>query len=209
MSNEELVAEIQAGAHERTEQLWNQVEGLVKWKARRVQAASGVAFEDLYQCGYIALVAAIARYKPENGAFSTCFVNALRTAFAEETGIRTKTQALDPLRRAVSLDMPTGEEATSTLSELIPDPAAEAKMNAVAEQEDRRRLCEALDTLLRELPANEKEAIARMYYQGQSVLEAAEAMGISVKEVKKLESNAIRYLRHPERSKKLRLIWGR
>lgn len=56
MSNEELVAVIQAGVPERMGELWDQVERLVSWKASRVMTAlngrGGVDFDDLYQSGY-------------------------------------------------------------------------------------------------------------------------------------------------------------
>lgn len=62
MSNEELVAVIQAGASERMGELWQQVERLVSWKVSRVMTAlngrGGVEFEDLYHSGYPAMVAA-------------------------------------------------------------------------------------------------------------------------------------------------------
>lgn len=57
MSNEELVAAIQGGAVELMGQLWEQVEGLVSWKANHIMTAlegcggRGVEFEDLYQSG--------------------------------------------------------------------------------------------------------------------------------------------------------------
>ena len=93
MSNEELVAAIQAG-EDRMCELWEQVDGLVKWKAKQVMTAldgrCGVDFDDLYQSGYPALVAAVDSYNPESGVFSTWFLYSLNTAFAEATGFRTR-----------------------------------------------------------------------------------------------------------------------
>ena len=78
MSNEQLVALIQAGATEYMEQLWEQVRNLVLWKARRIMSAleargnpCGCTLDDLGQTGYVALVAAVDSYKPEGGAFSS------------------------------------------------------------------------------------------------------------------------------------------
>ena len=116
MSNEELVAAIQAG-EDRMGELWIQVEGLVKWTAKHriaiLEGRGGVEFEDLYQSGYPALVAAVYSYKPDKGAFSTWFMFYLRTAFAEATGHRTAKQKLDPLNAALSLDTPLGDDADS------------------------------------------------------------------------------------------------
>lgn len=66
MTNEELVVRIRAGEQHLMGELWEQVEGLIKWKARRIMTIldstginSGVEFDDLYQSGYLALVAAV------------------------------------------------------------------------------------------------------------------------------------------------------
>lgn len=62
MSNEELVAAVRAG-EDRWSELWEQVCGLVKWKAKRIMTVlegcpgRGVEFEDLMQSGYLALEA--------------------------------------------------------------------------------------------------------------------------------------------------------
>lgn len=61
MTNEELVTRIQAGERRLLPDLWDQVEGLVKWQAHRTMAGMremaaccGVEFDDLYQSGYLA-----------------------------------------------------------------------------------------------------------------------------------------------------------
>ena len=57
MSIEEMVAAIQAGAVDRIGELWERVEGLVKWKAKQIMTAlqgcagRGVEFDDLCQSG--------------------------------------------------------------------------------------------------------------------------------------------------------------
>ena len=66
MTNEELVMLIQAGERDRLAELWEQVEKFVAMKARQRMTLScglgGVEFDDLYNCGYIALVAAADTY---------------------------------------------------------------------------------------------------------------------------------------------------
>lgn len=92
ITNEELVIAIQAGEN-RMGELWEQVERLVKWKAKRIMTAlelkgspCGVEFDDLYQSGYPALVEAVETYDPAAGAFSTWFMYYLQKAFAVVTG---------------------------------------------------------------------------------------------------------------------------
>jgi len=195
--------------------LWEQVERLVYWKARRVAVAinesnisSGVEFEDLCQCGYFALVAAVTSYKPGSCAFTTCFMNCLKTAFAEATGYRTKRQMQDPIRWAVSLDLPVGEDEETSFSEIIPDPAAEGAISTVAEREVQEQRREAVRVAVAGLPAQERAVLDLLYYQNLSVSETATALGITEKDARKLEGNALRYLRHPDRARKLREYWG-
>lgn len=140
MSNEELVAQIQAGAVEDMATLWEQVVQLVKWKAKRIMTAlelrgspCGVDFEDLVQSGYPALVAAVEHYSPDKGAFSTWFMYHLQKEFAEITGFRTNRSRNDPLNTAYSLDTPLDAEdaESSSFGELIQDKQATANMEAV------------------------------------------------------------------------------
>lgn len=215
MSNEELVTRIQGGESDCMAELWNQVERLIRWKAHRVTAAigessfsSGVEFEDLYQCGYFALVAAVASYKPGRCAFTTCFMNCLKTAFAQATGYRTKRQMQDPLRRAVSIDLPVGEDEESSFSEIIPDPAAEAMLNAVSEKEVQEQRREAVRAAVAGLPDLERSVIDCRFFRDMGIPDTAATLRITEKDARKLESNALRYLRHPDRARKLREYWG-
>lgn len=205
-TNEELVARIWDGESDCMAALWDRVEKLVRWKAWRVVAAidesgisSGAGFEDLYQCGYFALVAAVASYKPGSCAFTTCFMNCLKTEFAEATGYRTKKQMQDPLRRAISLDLPIGEDEETSFAEILPDPAAEAAFTAI----ERKERCEALRAVLNELPNEERRMIEKRYFCGMGLAETAKAIGVSDREAQKLESSALRHLRHPSRAKRI------
>lgn len=71
MTNEELVALIQGGDREKLPQLWEQVERFVAQQANRRLVLSGglggVEFGDLYNAGYLALVAAVDTFDPEAG----------------------------------------------------------------------------------------------------------------------------------------------
>lgn len=98
MSNEELVALIQAGERDRLSELWEQVERFVALQARQRILFSGglggVEVDDLYQSGYIALVAAVDSYDPATGrSFIGWLSLALKTAFAEAGGYRSRRQA--------------------------------------------------------------------------------------------------------------------
>lgn len=130
MTNEELVTRIQAGERRLLPDLWDQVEGLVKWQAHRTMAGMremaaccGVEFDDLYQSGYLALVKAVDTYKDDvDMTFAGWLIFYLRTAFAEATGFRTEKQRRDPLRFSISLNAPVKDEDGATVEDLQADP---------------------------------------------------------------------------------------
>lgn len=169
MSNEELAIAIQQGEEGRTLELWEQVNGLVKRKAMQIMTAlqlsgnpRGVEFDDLYQTGYLAMVAAVETYSPERGAFSTWFMFHLKTAFAEATGYRTKNGRCEPLNTAASLDRPVqpDEPDGGTLGELVPDSRAADAIENVEESVYHEQLHKAIDGAISELPPGN----AQVYY---------------------------------------------
>lgn len=201
MSNEQLVALIQAGAAEYMEQLWEQVRKLVLWKARRTMSAlelrgnpCGVVLDDLVQVGFIALTEAVDSYKPEGGAFSSWLMLYLKKEFFALTGYRSKAEKNAPLNNALSLDVLLSEddENGGTALDLVPDPAAEARVEAVAETDFLERRHRTMEKAITSLPAAQQTAIRCAYY---------DSMG----EANKSDLNrAIRSMRHPSISQELR-----
>lgn len=211
MSNEELVAVIQGGATERMGELWEQVSGLVKWKANHVMTAMegcpgrGVEFDDLYQSGYPAMVAAVESYDPAAGAFSTWLVYHLKNAFAEATGYRTKKGRLDPLNSAVSMDKPLTDEADSSLfGDFIPDQRAAATLEAVEDREYQKQLHDALEIALGAVPENYGEVLRLRYYQDMTLEECGGVLGVGAERVRQMENKGLRFLRQPKNAACLR-----
>lgn len=209
MSNEELVAVIQGGASERMRELWEQMAGLVKRKANHVMTAldgrCGVEFDDLYQSGYPAMVAAVESYQPENGAFSTWFMYYLKTAFAETTGYRTRRSRNDPIQYAVSLSTPLSDEGEAgELIDVIPDPGGVAGLDGVEEQEYRRQLCQAMDEVLSKLPEDLRDVTVRRYLEGLSQEQIAAQIGSTRSKAMRLERDAMRALQKPSNLDRLR-----
>lgn len=209
MSNEEIAVQIQAGKIELMGELWAGVENLVRWKANRVNNAighsAGVDFDDLCQSGYLALVAAVETYRPENGSFSSWLMLHLKTAFAEATGYRTVKGRLDPLNNALSLDRPLDNDTDgASFGELVPDPKAAATMDAVEEALWRRQLHDALESVLAELPEEQSTVLKKRYYDQQTLVGAAQQIGTTAEDVRKLEGQGLKALRHHRLSKKIR-----
>ncbi|MBQ8881076.1 MAG: sigma-70 family RNA polymerase sigma factor [Oscillospiraceae bacterium] len=198
MLNEELVAVIQAGEDHMGE-LWIQVEGLVTWAAKHriaiLEGRCGVEFEDLYQSGYPALVAAVYSYKPGNGAFSTWFMLYLRTAFAEATGFRTVKQKLDPLNTALSLDAPLGDDADSTTFEdITADPRAAAYIENVEETVWREQLHDTLESALAGLPEDQSRVLRMRYYEGRTCASIVEDLDCTAAGILDKEQRALKKL---------------
>ena len=206
MSNEELAVLIQTGETERIPELWDQVTGLIKWKANRTMTVlelrgnpCGVTFDDLCQSGYIALIEAVRRYNPDNGvAFSTCLINSLKTVFAQATGHRTKSGQNEPLNNSLSLDKTVDDEADgSPFSESVPDPKATAQIQLVEESLWRDQLREALEEALSSIPEKNADVLRMRYYQGLTLAEVGKSKDCSPEMVRQIEQNGLKLLRRP------------
>lgn len=209
MSNEEIAVRIQAGETDLMEQLWIGVEKLVRREANRVSGATGgkcgVDSDDLYQCGYLAMVAAVETFNPENGSFANWLILYLKTAFAEATGRRTTKDRMEPLNNSVSLDKPLGDEADgASFVDLVPDPAAAATMDSIEDKLWRDQLHEAMEGVLAELPEEQSAVLRCRYYEGQTLAAAAEKLETTAEEVRKLEKISLKELRHPRLAKRIR-----
>ena len=180
MTNEELVALIQAGERDRLPELWEQVERFVASRANRLliaigpdkAALAGVEFGDLYNSGYFALVDAAERYDPEAGAkFITFFAMRLKSYFSDTTGFRLARQRKDPLNSSKSLDarLKEGDEDSGAFGDFIPDPKAAQALQDVEDGIQRDYTRKAVRQALEQLPTEERLAIKAYYYEGQTV----------------------------------------
>lgn len=210
MTNEELVERIQAGEQDLLIDLWNQVERLVSWKAKSTMneirwLSSGVSFDDLYNSGYLAMVDAVNTYKPIGMAFHSWFIFYLQTAFAVATGYRTQKAKNDPIRNAISLSSPVGDDDNDgSLSDITPDPGSELLIESIEDKIMQEQLHKTMEATLNALPQDQREILQRRYYHCQTAKDAARDLGITAEEVLKIERKGIRILRRPEYAKHLR-----
>ena len=209
MSNEEIVSLIQSGSVDYYSDLWGQIERLVRWKAQRIISVTcnrgGAEFEDLYQSGYLAMVAAVDTYDPDSGSFVGWFTLYLKKAFAEASGKRSQKQAKDPLHSALSLDYPlTDDSDADELQEIIPDPVSEIPMQRIEKQIYLQQLRNALEFVLNKLPDKQRNTIRKKYLEGISAEQIAIASGVTRQSVEEQEKNGLRRLRQPGIAKILR-----
>ena len=106
--------------------------------------------------------------------------------------------------QAISLDTPVGEEADRTLGDFVEDPAALAPDEAAA----RQLLKEQVAAVLESLNGRERR-ILRLRYgledgRARTLEEVGKEFNVTRERIRQIEAKALRKLRHPSRSRKLR-----
>lgn len=209
ISNDEIISQ---GGDDMLERLWLNNTGIINQAAWRWSHSGPAAdlpmneqktlYEDLMQCGYLAVVDAYEHHDPEKGAFTTILGFYLKKHFRNwcaslsgwtshqynevaKNGIR-----VDSLNRIVYSEDP--DEGTE-LGNLIPDPD-----DHFAELVDRlyiESLHGKLDKLLNRIKPQEAEAIRLRYYKEKSVEQIAEIMGLTVSRIGQILASGMRNLR--------------
>ncbi|MBQ7809382.1 MAG: RNA polymerase sigma factor RpoD [Clostridia bacterium] len=104
----------------------------------------------------------------------------------------------------VSLETPIGEEEDSHLGDFIPDDDAPAPADAASHTLLREQLVEVLDTLT---PREEKVLRLRFGLEdgrSRTLEEVGKEFNVTRERIRQIEAKALRKLRHPSRSKKLK-----
>ena len=104
----------------------------------------------------------------------------------------------------VSLETPIGEEDDSHLADFIPDDDAPAPAEAASYTLLREQLLEVLDTL-----TPREEMVLRLRFglddgKNRTLEEVGREFKVTRERIRQIEAKALRKLRHPSRSKKLR-----
>lgn len=104
----------------------------------------------------------------------------------------------------VSLETPIGEEEDSHLGDFIPDDEAPAPSEAASFMLLKEQLMEVLGTL-----APREEKVLRLRFgledgRARTLEEVGSAFNVTRERIRQIEAKALRKLRHPSRSKKLR-----
>ncbi|WP_124727808.1 RNA polymerase sigma factor RpoD [Staphylospora marina] len=104
----------------------------------------------------------------------------------------------------VSLETPIGEEDDSHLGDFIPDDDAQAPADAAAYELLKEQLREVLDTL-----SEREENVLRLRFglddgRTRTLEEVGKVFGVTRERIRQIEAKALRKLRHPSRSKRLK-----
>ena len=205
MSNEELAQRIQQGERDQLLTLWAQVRRFARDRAFRWHRATGgrggVTLDDLEQEAFIALLEALEGWDEKAGPFLPWYAYRLKAAFTAATAQGTQRDRFDPLESALSLDMPLldGEDDPFTLEDTIPDPRAEADMEAVAERDLQAGVRRVVDSL----PAEQRRVILLRYFHDMTREQAAQRLHLTRTRAAAIEAKALRLLRHPVNSRVL------
>jgi RNA polymerase primary sigma factor len=133
-----------------------------------------------------------------------------REPTSEEIGVEMEMDA-DRVREIIkisqepiSLEMPIGEEEDSSLGDFIED----HKILAPADAASRKMLKEQMDDVLGTLSERERQVLAMRFGlddgRTRTLEEVGKAFGVTRERIRQIEAKALRKLRHPSRSKKLK-----
>ena len=107
-------------------------------------------------------------------------------------------------REPVSLETPVGEEEDALLGDFIEDTRAIAPLDAASQQ----LLREQIETVLDSLTGRERRVLVLRFGledgHARTLEEVAKSFGLTRERIRQIEAHALRKLRHPSRSRKLR-----
>ena len=154
---------------------------------------SGICdIEDIKQAGMIGLLEAQRCFDPqhENASFMSysmrCIISAIVSQFGYQDPDRYR-----PKLPPVYLDQPLADETDDSLLDTVEDPDILPFDEPIIEEETRAETAEAVHAAVDRLKnTKQREAIRRVYFDGQTKSEAAAAMGIQPKAFYNVEREA-------------------
>ncbi len=133
--------------------------------------------------------------------FTTALGLYIKAPFSQTARVRTSKQRNEP-GHLDSLEVPiSGDDDGTPLLEFVEYPHGE---NAFREIEN-QQLREVVAAMLATLSEEDQQIVRLCYWGGLQTAQAAEVMGISQTKARQLEKKALRALRRPQISRKLKL----
>ena len=171
----------------------------------------GIPFLDLIQEGNMGLIKAVEKFDYAKGfKFRNLLQELGREPTSEEIAERLGTtkqkveEALEISRDPVSMDSPIGEEEDSSLGDFIEDENMLSPSDSADYQMLKKELVNALDTLT----DRERKVIELRFGlidgQARTLEEVGKEFKVTRERIRQIEAKALRKLRHPSRSRKLK-----
>lgn len=211
MTNEMLAQFIQQGGNdELLPILWENVRKLMHSNSRRFYAtykakcdSSGVELWDIYQTCYMAFLEAVKGFKPESGLKFTSFLKyPFRNAVNELIGLRTSRTIHEPLNSSTSLDKPLDSSESDVITLL--DTLADDTALDFIERMETASVGETVRAVIETLQKQHRDVIKLRYFEGLTLKQAGEKLGVSKERVRQREAMALRLLR---KNPILRELW--
>lgn len=211
MTNEKLVELIQDGITELIPSLWENTEKFFYLQARKwfnkypdMCRRAGVELEDLEQEAYFAFTDTIGYYKREEGLKFLTFANfPIKTRFNDLLGLRYEAQKKLPLNGAVNIEKPIGEDDV-TLLDTLECPVAAEEFLSLEARIDNEILRKDLDFCIDNLKPVEAAAIRCRYFEGLTLEETGERLGVSRNMARSREADGLRNLRRGQNGRRLK-----
>lgn len=196
MTDEELVAKIQAGDNSLQEQLWLQVKRWICKLANQfftfnydLCTALSLDLDDFIQEAYFAMLDTIRTYKQDGGSkFSTMLTQRVKNSFRDLTGLSyayarsdKSNQTANAIRDAASLDAPSSKDADVdlTLAECLSDPLSAEALEQIENSDYYEQMHDNLEKALNELPPKQSACIRYHYYDKMTHQQIADLLHIS------------------------------
>lgn len=212
MTNEQLAEFIQVGGNdELLPLLWDKTKDLIFLKCNHIWSGfsdvlrrHGYELSDLTQEGYSALLLAVRQFDKRKPYKFTTYLN-----YAIKHVVRRLMNNRDVLSQSgtMQFDQPIGEDKDGgelLLSDIVPDEQAVLAFEQTERADEFQPLYEAVDSL----PKQERDIICERYFDGLTLGQIAERLGVTKQAVYTLERNALRLLRIGKTGRLLRQIYG-
>ena len=203
MTNEKLAVMIKTGRPELYGELWQNVKRLVYRVMERyftMCPSRSAEPDDLLQAGFIAVCMAVKDYNPDKGLkFTSYLARHCQRQAHDLLGFRSKAQPLTG-----SLDEPLIGQEDITLLDTIEDVTAQTAFEDAEQSVFTEQLTGTLNECIDTLPLNQQEIIRHVFWGRETLKAIGDSFGTSGEYVRQQETLALRSLRHPRVSRKLR-----